>query len=191
MAEKCTHCEWKFKEGDMVIACPKCGALHHEKCWNTLIMNCSKCGAYTTLGLKYAKSIEEQHQQKTAGAQTPPQPNTTTSQINTEFQNFRNNVDNTFNNDETGMFSDIGERLKNWARTSFKFAIFLAIVTVIATLFIDAESIFIGIGAAIGLILSAWAFALLLYAFGELVSNSKESKKIQQEILNELKNKKE
>ena len=60
MAEKCTHCEWKFNEGDMVIACPKCGALHHEKCWNTMVMNCSKCGAYTPLGVQFAEKQQRE-----------------------------------------------------------------------------------------------------------------------------------
>ena len=188
MAEKCTHCERKIKENDNVVACPNCGALYHEKCWNTLVVNCSKCGAKAPLGWKYAHMIREQQAQ-----QATYQPNTTPTQEKSEIKRIREDIDNTLNNEETGMFANIGEKIKAWAKRTFVIGVILGIITFFGILIAleDAEMLFVAFGVGLGIVLTAWTTALLLYAFGELVHNSAESKKIQQEILNELKNKKE
>ena len=101
----------------------------------------------------------------------------------------KDKVNDTLNNEETGMFASVGDKLKKWAKANVVLGVIYGIVIAIVAVVIDDEFIFAGIGVGIVEILAAWAFSLILYAFGELVGNSKESKKIQQEILNELKNK--
>lgn len=192
MAEKCTHCEWKLKESDNVVACPNCGALYHEKCWNTLVVNCSKCGAYTALGVKYASVIETQKHHKEEQPTQQPKGNPSTASMNNEFQRIRENVDNTLNNEQTGLFANIGEKIKAWAKRIFVVGVIFGIITFLAIAIDgDWDSVLAALGAGLGIVLTAWTTALLLYAFGELVHNSAESKKIQQQILEELRNKKE
>ena len=89
------------------------------------------------------------------------------------------------------MFANVGEKLKGWAKANFVLGVICGIIAAIAMMSIDDEFIIPGLTAGIMEIAAAWAFSLILYAFGELVSNSKESKKLQQKILEELKNKKE
>ena len=99
------------------------------------------------------------------------------------------NLNHTLHNEDTGVFANVGEKLKSWAKINFVLGVVLGVVIAIATIAIDEEFFLVGIGAGVMEILVAWAFSLVLYAFGELVANSKESKKIQQEILDELRNK--
>ena len=108
-----------------------------------------------------------------------------------DAEHINNNIVNIANNKETGMFANIGEKLKDIARIITILGIVFGIITCIAFALIDEEMILVGIISGVGEAVVAWISALIVYAFGELVQNSKESKKIQQEILNELKNKKE
>ena len=98
----------------------------------------------------------------------------------------KDKVNDTLNNEETGMFANVGDKLKKWAKTSFVFGVIIGIVIAIVTIVVDEDMFLAGIGAGIMEIAGAWAFSLILYAFGEMVSNSKENNIIQREILEEL-----
>ena len=180
MAEKCMYCGDKITNFDIkdnfVVACPNCKKLYHKACWN-LVKICGECG-YENVSNSNDTSIDDSIQQETKTAEE----NTSYSQINTNY---------TLNKEDTGLFADVGEKLKSWAKTNCAIGVILAVLAAISIMVID-EDLFI-MGLIVGVVgsVSAWAFSLILYAFGELVSNSKESKKIQREILNELKNKKE
>ena len=109
----------------------------------------------------------------------------TKEQVTNGINTVNENIDNTLNNEETGMFSDVGGKIKSLAKACFVIGIISAVVTAII-LIGDDDYFLLAIVAGLLEIAASWAFSLILYALGELVSNSKESKNSQQEILNEL-----
>jgi hypothetical protein len=178
---KCTQCERILKEDDELIVCNGCGLPYHANCWNR-IYECRDCGCLTPNGIASRKKRIEQYQQDTKTAK---------EHAHTAVNYAQGNINNTLNSNETGMFANVGEKLKTWAKVTAVFGVISGIITVIAMLIIDEYMLLAGVVAGVIEVVSAWAMALILYAFGELVTNSKESKKIQQQILDELRNKKE
>lgn len=164
----CEKCKNEISPID-VVSCPNCDKKYHSSCWMS-VPNCIGCG---TFNKDYMKE-----------------------KINKATVNINTNVkDRSASNEkvvamDSGMFSNIGEKLKGWARAYFVISVVIAIIAVIATFIIDLFLFPTIVGVAIGIVLSAWIMSLILYAFGELVANSKESKIIQREILEELKKEK-
>ena len=165
MAERCALCSWVIEDNEKTISCQKCGSKYHAGCWSHM-KKCYECGA------------------PTSGEQAPEGENDDNGYI---FNKKAKGV----HIGEKGLFANIGEKLKGWAKATAVLGIVFGIITCISVFAFGEELILIGVIAGVFEILSAWAFALILYAFGELVQNSKESKEIQQQILIELKNKKE
>ena len=165
MAERCALCSWVIEDNEKTISCQKCGSKYHAGCWSHM-KKCYECGA------------------PTSGEQAPEGENDDIGYI------FNKNAKG-LHIGEKGLFANIGEKLKDIARVITILGIVFGIITCVAFALIDEEMILVGIISGVGEAVVAWISALIVYAFGELVQNSKESKKIQQEILNELKNKKE
>jgi hypothetical protein len=185
MLEKCPYCSTKVKNTDEQVNCPSCGTLYHYTCWKHFTEKCANCGLENDDYKEAKRKAEERKVEECKLQQEQSQEETESVEEN--IPNVVNNIKNKINNEETGMFANIGDKLKGWAKASFVLGIVLGIIIAIATFFIGADDLFIaGIGAGVIEFAGAWAFSLILYAFGELVANSKESKRIQQEILNEL-----
>ena len=176
MADKCKYCNTNVKSTDQQVNCPNCGSLYHYSCWKYFTEKCESCG-FENEDYKQAKIKAEEKKQEEHKLQQQYQNATKSAGANS------NNV---LNYEETGMFANIGEKLKSWAKKCFILGIVSGVIIAIGLFVMDEDLFFVGVGAGIMEIAGAWAFSLILYAFGELVSNSKESKKIQQEILNEL-----
>lgn len=185
MAEKCTLCTYKFKEDENIVVCETCGSKYHDSCWNRMVQ-CDKCGACTPLGTRVA---EKQRQVEIQAQEEDTKKQETQANFSAGVHYVKDNINNKLNNEETGMFANIGEKIKAWAKAITVIGIISGIITVIATLIIDESMLLAGVVAGVIEVVSAWSMALILYAFGELVANSKESKNIQQQILDELRSK--
>lgn len=180
MAEKCPYCDWRVQKSEEFALCPVCGAKHHASCWN-YATKCYKCGNIIKDGCQEGQ-IENIEKESTSQ----------TTELTKEYINIaKENINNILNDEETGLFANVDEKLKSWAKASYGLGIICGIITAVAIIAIDGDFIIPGILSGVMEIAAAWAFSLILYAFGEVVSNSKESKKLQQQILDELKNKKE
>lgn len=166
MNDICEKCGSEISFPPNAITCDNCGKTYHHWCWKS-VTNCKACGADNKdFDIELAKRLDRTNNEKS--------------------ENSNHIVDDK----DTGMFSNIGEKLKGWARAYFVISVVIAIIAVIATFIIDLFLFPAIVGVAIGIVLSAWIMSLILYAFGELVANSKESKIIQREILEELKKEK-
>ena len=195
MAEKCPKCKEKVRNGELITECPNCKTQYHTWCWN-FIEKCSNCGFININCWQNQNVISEEdkrQQQEKQPKQEQPQQETKTAKeyVNTAVNYAQTNINNTLNNEETGMFANVGEKLKSWAKANFVLGVIFGIITAIATIIIDDDLFLAAIVAGVMEIAASWAFSLILYAFGEVVSNSKESKEIQQRILDELRNKEE
>lgn len=62
MAERCTHCESKFKPYDEIVSCPDCGAKYHKKCYDRKV-KCTICGSLAPLGMKTEEQRIEKQQE--------------------------------------------------------------------------------------------------------------------------------
>lgn len=203
MAGKCPYCETKVKESEQQVRCPDCGTIYHYTCWRYFVEKCKICSLENEDYQEAKRKAEERKnaeraERKIIQAQAKQETNTAKEYVNTTKEyisggvNYaQENINNTLNNEETGMFANVGEKLKGWAKANFVLGVIFGIITAIAMMVIGEEFIIPGILSGVMEIAAAWAFSLILYAFGEVVSNSKESKKLQQQILDELKNKKE
>lgn len=185
MFEKCSRCDETLYNDKKTAHCPKCGAGYHEYCWN-FIYTCSNCGYVKGNDIHVKREFAQDGESQKANVQSGVKSNPHTTPIYTNVSE-----NNYLNNEEIGMFANVGEKLKSWAKTHFVISIVLAVLIVIITWGFNDNYFFVGLIAGLTEIFIAWAFSLILYAFGELVTNSKERKKIQQKILDELKKKKE
>ena len=167
MAERCTLCSWVIEKDQEITCCPQCGSQYHSGCWSHL-EKCYNC----------AVSISDKSGVEQKGDEVVHIIDEKETGLYSKKK-------------ETGMFSNIGEKLKSWARIITVLGIIIGIVMCVPFALIDEEMILIGALSGIIEAVVAWICSLILYAFGELVQNSKESKEIQQEILEELRNKKE
>ena len=184
MAERCPRCGEKIGKNDIVVECCSCKKQYHKWCWG-FVEKCTICGLENEdYRITKGKAEEGENRTTTEKSQTK-------EYISARATYVRENVNNQLNNEETGLFANIGEKIKAWAKRVFIIGVIFGIITFFG-MFISDDNLFIpALGAGIGIALTSWTIALLLYAFGELVHNSTESKKIQQEILEELRKKKE
>ena len=195
MEERCSRCKTRLFSSDKIVKCPDCGVLYHLRCWEKFTDKCVACGAdnenFSDEKIQaYKRAVEEKKFQELSEKEKEVL-NSQARQRADAMRLAQENINKTLNNEETGMFANVGEKLKGWAKANFVLGVIFGIITAIAMMSIDDEFIIPGLTAGTMEIAAAWAFSLILYAFGELVSNSKESKKLQQKILEELKNKKE
>lgn len=191
MAEKCPRCEDKIRNGESYVECPNCKQRYHTWCWG-FMKTCKNCGYENPNNLynEEARNHQEKNQQDINLQSSPEgteQPIKAYVTLNDNY--VKGNVNSHINYEETGMFANVGEKLKTWAKVTAVFGVISGIITVIAMLIIDEYMLLAGVVAGVIEVVSAWAMALILYAFGELVANSKESKNIQQQILDELRSK--
>lgn len=162
----CEKCGSKISFPADVITCDNCGKTYHRWCWKS-VTNCKACGVVNKdYDVEWANRLDKVNNKN-------------------EEKSYA-----TTGNGDSGMFSNIGEKLKGWARAYFVISVVVAVIAVIATFIIDLFLFPAIVGVAIGVVLSAWIVSLILYAFGEFVANSKESKIIQREILEELRKEK-
>lgn len=191
MTEKCPHCEATLRNGEKIEQCPNCGKIYHSWCWQN-VSKCENCGYENPNNLynEKARNHKEENQQDInlqSSSEGTEQPIKAYVTLNDNY--VKGNVNSHINYEETGMFANVGEKLKTWAKVTAVFGVISGIITVIAMLIIDEYMLLAGVVAGVIEVVSAWAMALILYGFGELVSNSKESKNIQQQILDELRRK--
>ena len=186
MAERCPRCKDRISTGDIIVECPNCKKQYHKWCWG-FVEKCSDCGYENAEAINVSNINNNKQPNGTSQQETK----TAKDYINTAVSYAQENINNTIHSEEIGMFSNVGDKLKSWAKTHFITSVVLGVIIFITTCTFGDDYILVGFLAGLTEIFVAWAFALILYAFGELVQNSKESKDIQQKILDELKDKKE
>lgn len=193
MANKCPRCEGKLKPGEEIKMCSKCGKEYHKWCFETM-SKCSVCGELTPFGLR----IEERKKNiETNTTNASPQSTTEGAQnqnshanVSTGVYYVQDNTNNKLNNEETGMFINVSGKIKGLAKAITVIGIISGIIVSIAAMFAYGDHMILAsVAMGVGVAFSAWITSLLLYAFGELVANSKESKELQQQILDELRSK--
>lgn len=67
------------------------------------------------------------------------------------------------------MFTEIGKKIKNWARAIFVIEAICAIIAGLVMAFSDSDMILYGLLTAVAGFFVAWVSTWLLYGFGELV----------------------
>ena len=186
MAEKCPYCKTKVKSSEQQVNCPSCGTLYHYGCWKYFTEKCAICGLENE---DYKEAKRQAEERKLNKSQPQQETKTAKEYVNTVVNYNQININNTLNNQETGMFANIGEKIKAWAKAITVIGIISGIITFFAMFLSDEDLFFAALLAGVGAAVTAYTTSLLLYAFGELVANSKESKNIQQQILDELRSK--
>jgi hypothetical protein len=84
------------------------------------------------------------------------------------------------------LFSNAGEKIKNYAKTLFMIEAIASIIAGIALIAEDEDMFLVGILAAVAGIVVAHVSCLFLVAFGDLVQSSVTNKEINEKILNKL-----
>ena len=202
MAEKCPYCNTKVKSLEQQVNCPSCGTLYHYGCWKYFTEKCTVCGLenedYKIAKQKAKERKEEKEKQQeintTNANQQNPEEDTKKQETQVCFGKggyyVQENTNVKIKNEETGMFINVSGKIKGLAKAITIIGIIFGIIVSIAAMFAYGDHMILAsVAMGVGVALSAWTTSLLLYAFGELVANSKESKELQQQILDELRSK--
>ncbi len=84
------------------------------------------------------------------------------------------------------LFTNAGEKIKNYAKTLFVIESIAAIMAGIAVIAEDEDMFLMGILVAAAAIAFAYISSLFLAAFGELVESSSQNKNINEQFLQKL-----
>lgn len=88
---------------------------------------------------------------------------------------------------EEGMFANIGEKIKGVAKFITAVGIIMGIIIFAAMSFIDESMILIGLFVGTMVAILSWVSSFALYGFGALISSSKNTERLLQETLKEIK----
>lgn len=156
----CKKCKNEISPID-IVSCPDCGRTYHSWCWKSLT-KCITCGRDNE---NYSKEFAD-------GNFNPNQ---------------SNNSNEIIVNLNSGMFSNIGGKIKTLATIVTIIGIIAGIITFISMASIDEDLIFSGLltGGAIALV--SWIGSFALYGFGALISSSQNTEKLIREVLKEMK----
>lgn len=163
ICEKCR--ETILKESDLV-SCPKCGKTYHRWC-SLSISNCLCCDSST---MDFSSGINELVKN-----------NATTMDTNEKIESAP------YINTETGMFSNIGEKLKNLATVVTIIGIIAGVIVLISMVSMDDDLIFSGLLTGIVIALVSWIGSFALYGFGTLISSSQNTERLLRDVLKEIK----
>lgn len=165
----CEKCKETIEHINDLVSCPKCGKVYHRWC-SLSILNCIDCGCSN---IDFVSGITS----NTASSVTT-QP--------TKNSNSKPMYDH-YINTETGMFSNIGEKMKTLAIVVTIIGIIAGIIVSISMASIDEDMIFSGLLTGCAIALVSWIGSFALYGFGTLVSSSQKTERLLREILKELK----
>lgn len=162
MSDFCKKCKNEISPVD-VVCCPDCGKTYHSWCW-TSITKCMTCGRDNQ---DYSKEISD----------------VTNRSI---YQKQRDNNEIIVNLD-SGMFSNIGGKIKTLATVVTVIGIIAGIIVFISMATIDEDLIFSGLltGGAIALL--SWIGSFALAGFGALISSTQNTERLMREVLKEIK----
>lgn len=156
------------------VACSNCGATYHSWCWSR-ISNCVECNGYNkdfkgavrdgTENLLDENAIDKTNIEVTAKK--------TYRELPVSVKN------------DSGMFSNIGEKIKTFATVVTIIGIIAGTITCISMLIQEMILEGLLIGAVIAL--ASWISSFTLYGFGELISTSRDILRNINKILKEIK----
>lgn len=161
----CKKCKSEISFANDIVSCPNCGRTYHKWCWKS-VQNCVGCGAFNE---EYSKELAD----RIANANTKSTKSDASDEIIADM--------------DSGMFSNIGGKMKTLATVVTIIGIIAGIITFISMASIDEDLIFSGLltGGAIALI--SWIGSFALYGFGALISSSQNTERLLSEVLKEMK----
>lgn len=161
----CEICKNEITPVDEVV-CSKCGKTYHSWCWKSK-PNCVSCG---TFNKDYAKEKIDK----------------ATLNINTNIKD-NNTLKDIAVTTDSGMFSNIGGKLKTLATVVTIIGIIAGIITFITTASMDEDLFFSGLLTGCSIALVSWIGSFALYGFGALISSAQNTERLMREVLKEIK----
>lgn len=99
-------------------------------------------------------------------------------------------LDNASKNDgDSGMFSNIGEKLKGLATVITVVGIVVGIIVFFVNATMDEDMVFPGLLLGAGIALASWVSSFALYGFGALITSTQNTERLTREMLKEIKDK--
>ncbi len=163
VCEKCK--ETISKESDLV-SCPRCGKTYHRWC-SLSISNCLCCDCSA---IEFSSGVTELVKN-----------NATTMDTNEIIES------TPYINTDTGIFSNIGEKMKNLATFVTIIGVVVGIIVVISMASMDEDLIYSGLLTGVAIALISWIGSFAIYGFGELISSSQKTERLLREVLKEIK----
>lgn len=198
MAKNCELCGRNSSDNEMIFGvwlCPECSmhfnnAMKDDPQARAYFSNMQNFPNATNKAIKEIfslvsyKSAEEYAQaqaypnQNTQYYQAPPQPNVNYSAPT--YTAPSKSQDGFLD----GLYSDIGKKIKNWAKWIFIVEAISSVIGAFAMIFTE-EDVLVAIGFAMIFVgpLVAWVSSRILYAFGELVEKTVDNEQHTREIL--------
>lgn len=160
VGQECKVCGSDMSESDWVVACPDCNMMYHKDCWD-VINECSGCGQSFNM-----RAVNVNKGNAVASG---------------------NITSESYSSNNTGMFANIGEKIKGVATFFTVVGIIIGVIIFFAMLAIDGEMFLAGllIGGVVALI--SWVSSFMLYGFGALVSSMQKTEELLNEVLDEIK----
>ncbi len=166
----CEKCQEPIEHINDLVSCPNCGKVYHRWC-SLSISNCVDCNCSNIL---FVSGIINNTQTSSATTRT------------TE-NSVKKPIDSHYINTDTGMFSNIGEKMKTLATVVTIIGIIAGIIVFISNIAIDGELFFTGLLSGVAIALVSWIGSFALYGFGALVSSSQRVERLLREMLEEIK----
>lgn len=162
----CEKCRETISKQNDLVSCPKCGKTYHRWC-SLSISNCLCCDCST---MEFSSGVTELVKN-----------NATIIDANEKIES------TPYINTETGMFSDIGGKLKNLATFVTIIGVIVGVIVLILMASIDENMIFSGLLTGLAIALVSWIGSFALYGFGTLISSSQNTERLLRDVLKEIK----
>lgn len=164
----CEKCKEPIANANNLVSCPECGKTYHRRC-SLSVSNCICCGCSN---MEFESKISEAVKNNA-----------------TEVDEIKNLENTPYINTETGMFSNIGEKLKGLATVITVIGIIMSIIVFLVNVAMDEDMIFPGLLLGAGIALVSWIGSFAIYGFGALISSTQNTERLTKEMLKEIKNK--
>ncbi len=165
----CGKCQEPIEHINDIVTCSNCGKAYHRWC-SLSISNCIDCGCSN---INFVSGVTSNTTSSVA---------TQSTECNNSEQAYTHYI-----NTETGIFSNIGEKMKTLATVVTVIGIIAGIIVFIGNIAIDGDLFFTGLLSGVAIAIISWIGSFALYGFGTLVSSSQRTERILREILKEIK----
>lgn len=208
----CKKCKGEITFANDMVCCPECGRTYHRWCWKS-ITNCIGCGAFNK---EYAKELADRIAKnnfengceicKSTVFQNDAVKCPDCGKVyhrhcslkvqncnvcgcpTTEFVKTENIACGANVVQDSGMFSNIGEKIKTLATVVTIIGIIVGAIIFISMASIDEDMIFSGLLTGCAIALGSWIGSFALYGFGALISSTQNTERLTIELLKEVKN---
>lgn len=160
LGKECMVCGSNMTETDWIVACPDCGMPYHKECWDE-IDECSRCGIQPS--------------------------NVTPVNINRSESFAVSNNSASYSSNNSGMFANIGEKIKGVATFFTIVGIVIGIIICIAMSAVDESMFWAGLLTGGMVALVSWISSFVLYGFGALISSVQSTEELLYEVLDKIK----